>query len=145
MKSRKKFLSALAGLSLLGIPLGSMAGVQFSLPSTRVEPSWQSSRQHSPMIFAQEDNQYEWHHHHHHHDVDPNDYNWGGPNRYQYAPGWFSSPPSGWAMDRRRAYLEQRRQVAINMQQQMLARGDTKAAQRLGTTIGQLNSQLGYR
>ena len=111
MKLRKKFLSALAGLSLSGIPLGSMAAVLFNLPSTRIEPSWQSSRQHSPMIFAQEDDQYEWHHHHHHQDLDPNDYNWGGRNRYQYAPGWFSSPPAGWAMDRRRACLKQRRQV----------------------------------
>jgi hypothetical protein len=143
MRLKKKFLSTVAGLSLLGIPLGSMAGVQFSLPSNRVEPSWQSSRQYSPMIFAQEYYPYEWHHHHHR--LDPNDYNWGGPNRYRYAPGWFSSPPSGWAIDRRRAYLEQRRQAAINMQQQMLARGDTNAAQRLGTVIGQLNSELGYR
>jgi hypothetical protein len=143
MRSKKKFLSALVGLSLLGMPLRSMAGVQFSLPSARVEPSWQLSRQHSPMIFAQEDYQYEWRNHHHR--LDPNDYNWGGGNRYQYAPGWFGSPPSGWATDRRNSYLEQRRQVAINMQQQMLARGDTKAAQRLGTVIAQLNSQLGYR
>ena len=48
-------------------------------------------------------------------------------------------------MSQRRAYLEQRRQVAINMQQQMFARGDTKAAQRLGGVIGRLNSELGSR
>jgi hypothetical protein len=48
-------------------------------------------------------------------------------------------------MNQRRSYLEQRRQVAINMQQQMLARGDTNAAQRLGSVIGQLNRDLGYR
>jgi hypothetical protein len=69
----------------------------------------------------------------------------GGRYRYQYPPGWFSGPPSGWAMGQRRGYLEQWREVAINMQQQMLARGDTKAAERLGGVIGQLNRQLGYR
>jgi hypothetical protein len=123
-----------------------MAAVQFNLPSTHLQPSWQSPRQDSPMILAQQDDQHKWwHHHHHHHDFDPDDYNWGGRYRYQYAPGWFGSPPPGWAMDRRRAYLEQRRQAAINMQQQMLARGDTNAAQRLGTVIDQLNGQLGYR
>jgi hypothetical protein len=31
------------------------------------------------------------------------------------------------------------------MQQQMLAQGDTKAAQRLGTVIAQLNSEIGHR
>ena len=122
MRSKKKFLSALAGLSLLGMPLGAMAGVQFSLPSTRVEPSWQSSMQPSPMIFAQAYYQYEWHHHHHR-----------------------SDPPSGGSIDPSRAYLEQRRQAAINMQQQMLARGDMQAAQRLGGVIAQLDSQLRYR
>jgi hypothetical protein len=45
----------------------------------------------------------------------------------------------------RRAYLEQRRGIAIHMQQEMLARGDMKAAQRLGSVIEQLNRELGYR
>jgi hypothetical protein len=96
------------------------------------------------MVLAYEDDQYQWRHYH---DpaLAPNDYNWGSRYRYQYAPGWFNSPPSGWAVDQRRAYLEQRRQVAINMQQQMLARGDTNAAQRLGGVIGQLDNQLHYR
>jgi hypothetical protein len=96
------------------------------------------------MVLAYEDDQYQWRHYH---DpaLAPNDYNWGSRYRYQYAPGWFNSPPSGWAVDQRRAYLEQRRQVAINMQQQMLARGDTNAAQRLGSVIGQLDNQLHYR
>jgi len=44
-----------------------------------------------------------------------------------------------------RAYLEQRRQVALNMQQQMLARGDTRAAERLGAVISQFNNQLSHR
>jgi hypothetical protein len=46
------------------------------------------------------------------------------------------------AASRRCAYLEQRREVAVNMQQEMLARGDAKAAQRLGRVIGQLNREL---
>jgi len=45
----------------------------------------------------------------------------------------------------RRDYFEQRREAAISMEQQMLARGDIKAAQRLGSVIGQLNRELGYR
>jgi hypothetical protein len=143
MGSTKKFLSALAGLSLLGISTGSMAGVQFSEPAPLVEPSWQSSRQPSPMIFAQMDNPDEWHHNHP--NWNPNDYNWGGSHHYNHPPGWFGPPPSGWAIERRNAYLEQRRQAAIEMQREMLAQGDMKAAQRLGTVIAQLNSELHYR
>jgi hypothetical protein len=120
-----------------------MAGVQFSLPATLIEQSWQSSRQPSPMIFAQLDNPDQWHHHHH--DFNPNDYTWGGPHRYKYPPAWFGAPPSGWAIERRNAYLEQRRQVAIQMQREMMAQGDMKAAQRLGTVIAQLNTELHYR
>lgn len=162
MWSKKGVLCALTGLSLFGIPSGAMTAIHSDLPSTQVTSAWQAPSPHSPVVLAQEDNQQQWREHHYgsdhhdhdrdhhnadwdHHRLDPNDYNWGGRNRYQYTPGWFSPPPSAWAGDRRRAYLKERRQVAINMQRQMLARGDTAAAQRLGAVIGQLNNQLGHR
>jgi hypothetical protein len=144
MWSKKKVLSTIVGLSLFGIPAGAMAGVNFDHPTTQVTSVWQAPSQYSQILLAQEYGYPPPPHHHHHH-VNPNDYYWGGHYRYQYSPGWFDPPPSGMAMSERRAYLEQRRQVAINMQQQMLARGDTNAAQRLGSVIGQLNHELGYR
>ncbi len=157
MKSKRRVLTALIGLSLLSIPPGAMAAVHSDRPSTQVTSVSQVPSQHSPIVLAYEDDEQQWRQHHQdhdrdhhnaywdHHHLNQNDYNWGGQHRYQYAPGWFNSPPSGWAGDRRREYLEERRRAAINMQQQMLARGDTNAAQRLGVVIGQLNSQLGHR
>jgi hypothetical protein len=61
-----------------------------------------------------------------------------------YPPSYFNAPPGGWEGYGRRAHLEERRQAAINMQRQMLARGDTKAADRLGVVIHELDNQLGY-
>jgi hypothetical protein len=148
MWSKKRVLSAIVGFSLLGISPAAFAAVHVA-PPTRVASSWQVQPQNSPILLAEWDYYHGWRHHHNPNDpnynVNPNDYYWGGKNRYQYAPGWFNGPPSGWAMNQRRAYLEQRRAVAINMQQEMLARGDTNAARRLGGVIGQLNSELGYR
>jgi hypothetical protein len=143
MWSKEKVLSAIVGLTLFGIPLGAIAAVNLDQPSTQVTSVWRAPSQQSQILLAQENN-YQWPYHHHHH-VNPNNYNWGGPHRYQYSSGWFNPPPSGWATNQRRSYLEQRRQVAINMQQQMLARGDTNAAQHLGSVIGQLNRELAYR
>jgi hypothetical protein len=152
MWSKRRVLSAIVGFSLLGISRATMAAVHFDPASTQ-ETSAQASFQHSQILLADWSEHYPWHHHHHNpnnpngpnYNSNPNDYYWGTKYRYQYAPGWFNSPPSGWATNQRRLYLEQRRQVAINMQQQMLARGDVKAAQRLSGVIGQLNSELGYR
>jgi hypothetical protein len=143
MWSKRTVLSAIAGLSLLGISVNAMAWDHYDRPSGRVRSMWYRPSQHRPIVLAQE-YPYQWRHHEDP-PLAPNDYNWGSRYRYQYAPGWFSAPPSGWAVNQRRAYLEQRRQVAINMQQQMLARGDTNAAQRLGGVIGQLDNQLHYR
>jgi len=150
MWSKRRVLSAIVGFSLLGVSPAAIAAVRFDPPSAQVRSVPQPSFRHSQILLADWNEYHPWHHHHHHpnnanYNVNPNDPYWGTKNRYQYAPGWFNTPPSGWATNQRRAYLEQRRQVAINMQQQMLARGDTKAAQRLGGVIGQLNSELGYR
>ena len=148
MWSKKRVWSAIVGFSLLGIPPGAIAAVRFNRPSTQVTSVWHARPQYSQVLLAQDSYPYHgWRHHHHNpnYSVNPNDYNWGGQHRYQYPPGWFNSPPSRWATNQRRSYLEQRRQVAINMQQQMLARGDMKAAQRLSGVIGQLDSELGHR
>jgi hypothetical protein len=146
MWSKRMVLSAIVGFSLFGLPPGAIAAVHFDQPPARMTSSWQAPLQHPQILVADENDGYEWRHHH---DWDyrrnPDDYNWGGHYRYQYAPGYFTPPPSGWAAYQRRSYLEQRRQVAIDMQQQMLARGDTNAASRLGVVIQQLNGQLGYR
>jgi hypothetical protein len=145
MWPKRRFLSVLAGLSLLGIPAGAMAAVHFDVPSHQVMSMSQGPSQHSSVVLAYEGNPYEWRQQHHHYPSDPNGYSWGTRYRYEYAPGWFATPPPGWAVDRRRTYLEERRRVAINMQQQMLARGDINAARRLGAVIGQLDNQLHYR
>jgi len=148
MSSKRRVWSAIVGFSLLGISPVTMAAVHFDPASTQ-ETSAQASFQQSQILLADWNAYHPWHHHHNPNDpnynLNPNDYYWGTKYRYQYAPGWFNSPPSGSAMNQRRAYLEQRHQVAINMQQQMLARGDVKAAQRLSGVIGQLNRELGYR
>jgi hypothetical protein len=152
MWSAKSIISLLAGLSLLSIPSGAVTATFIATPSTPVTSVWQvRPTPRIPANLAQEEEPNEWHYHHHH-DRDqqhqpfaPNDYNWGSPHRYQYAPHWFNNPPPSWSADSRRAYLKERRQVAIKMQQQMLARGDTNAAQRLGAVIGQLDHQLGFR
>jgi hypothetical protein len=62
-------------------------------------------------------------------------WDWRHPQFLAWYPPW---------EERRRAYLEQRREAAINMKQQMLARGDTKAANRLVVVIRRLDDQLGY-
>ena len=149
MGSKTEILFVLIGLGLLGLPPGALAAhSEIPLPLLTTSLKAQASSLPTGFIYlAQQD---EWHHHHHDHTwqpgpIPPNDYNWGGPHRYQYAPQWFNSPPPSWPNNSRRAYLKERRQVAINMQQQMLARGDTNAAQRLGTVIGQLDHELGYR
>jgi hypothetical protein len=146
MWSKKTVLSAIVGLSLFGVPPGAMAALNSTQPLTRLTSSWQGSSQHTPIVLADEDDHPGWHHHHHDDDWyrrNANDYNWGGRYRYQYNPGYFNPPPQGWYGARRRNYLEERRQVAINMQQQMLAQGDTNAAKRLGVVIQQLNGELG--
>jgi len=157
----KRVLSAVVGLSMLGIPPSLMAAGHFDQPQTRTASAWQVPSQHSPVLLADEDDKHEGRRHHHdwdHHDRDEghhdndwhrhhwdaDDYNWGSRNRYQYTPGWFNGPPPGWARNRRRAYLEQRRGAAIVMQRQMWARGDRDAANRLGEVISDLNNQLGY-
>jgi hypothetical protein len=147
MWCKKNLLSAIAGLSLLSIPLGATAAVNRDRSSAQMISTWQMPSRHPSVVIAYEDEPYPWHHHHHYVNppLPPNDYSWGTRNRYQYAPGWFNSPPAGWAIERRRAYLEERRHVAIDMQRQMLARGDTRAAQRLGVVIAQLDHQLHYR
>jgi len=149
MWSKRRVVSAIVGFSLLGVSPAAIAAVHFDPASTRVTSMPQASFQHTQILLADWNEYHPWHHHHHpnnsNYNVNPNDPYWGTKYRYQHPQEWFNSPPSGWATGQRRAYLEQRRQVAINMQQQMLARGDTKAAQRLGGVIGQLNSELGYR
>jgi hypothetical protein len=144
MWSKARVLSAVVGLSLLGVSSGAVAAIHLDVRSNQSAPLSQMPSPGSRTIVA-DWNEYQWRHHHHPSNVNPNDYNWGGRNRYRYPPGWFSGPPSGMATRQRRAYLEQRREAAINMQQQMLARGDTKAAERLGGVIGQLNQELGFR
>ena len=150
MWSKRRVLSAIVGFSVLGISPGAIASIHVHPAATQAVILSQATLQHSRIVLADWD---EYHHRRHHHhppytpypNLDSNDYNWGGRYCYQYPPAWFGGPPSGWEMSQRRAYLEQRRDVAINMQQQMLARGDVNAAQRLGSVIGQLNRELGYR
>jgi hypothetical protein len=147
MRSKIRVLSAVIGLSMLGAPVGAMAAaVQLDRSAVESTSMWQASPQHSPIVLA--DWWDDWNHHHHQdqdHRWNPNDYKWGGQHRYQYAPAWFNPPPHEWADDRRRAYLLQRRQVAITMQREMWAKGDTNAANRLGAVIAQLDSELGHR
>ena len=144
MWPKGRVLSTVVGLSLLGVSSGALAAIHLDLPSNQSTALSQLAPPGSQLILVDWNDH--WRHHHHpNYNASPNDYYWGGRYRYQYPPGWFSGPPSGWATGQRRAYLEQRREVAINMQQQMLARGDTGAAQRLGGVIGQLNRELGYR
>jgi hypothetical protein len=128
----------------LGVSSGAVAAINIGTRSNQSTPLSHMASPGSPINVA-DWSDYHWRHHHNPYNENPNDYYWGGRYRYQHPPGWFGGPPSGWAMGQRRAYLEQRREVAINMQQQMLARGDTKAAERLGGVIGQLNRELGHR
>ena len=148
MGSKKEILFVLLGLGLLSLPLGALAAHP-AVPSLGITTSLKAKASSLPTGFIYLAQQDEWHHHHDHtwqpQPIPASDYNWGGPHRYKYAPQWFNSPPPSWSNNSRRAYLKERRQVAINMQQQMLARGDTNAAQRLGTVIGQLDHELGYR
>lgn len=148
MWSKMRVLSALIGFGVLGVSSGAIASMYVDPASTQAVVLSQAAPQHSPIVLAAWDQYHHWRHHHqppYTPNLNSNDYNWGGRYRYQYPPAWFGGPPSGWEMSQRRAYLQQRREVAINMQQQMLARGDVNAAQRLGNVIGQLNRALGYR
>ena len=144
MWSRMRVLSAILGFGVLVILPGAIAAAHFDPPSAQAASP---PLQHRQILLADwNDHHVRWHHHYNpNSSFNPNDYNWGGRYRYEYPPHWFSSPPPSWAMSQRRAYLEQRREVAINMRQQMLARGDMNAAQRLGGVIGQLDRELGYR
>jgi hypothetical protein len=143
-KAKARVLSSFVGLSLLGISSGAFAAIHLEARSKQLTQIPRAASPASQIVVA-DWNEHQWPHHHHPYNLNPNDYYWGGRYRYQYPPGWFKVPTSGLAMGQRRAYLEQRRDVAINMQQQMLARGDTKAAERLGGVIGQLDGELGYR
>jgi hypothetical protein len=140
MLSKKDVLSAVVGLSMMALPAGALASGHFSTPAVPTGDAWQPAAISSPIVLAQYN--YE-EHHHHHHPVNTNDYNWGGNHRYQYPPSYFSRPMPGNYAGGQRAYLENRRQTAIMMQREMLARGDKDAANRLGVTISQLNRQLG--
>jgi len=62
-------------------------------------------------------------------------WDWRHPQFLAWYPPW---------QEGHRAYLEQRREAAINMEQQMLARGDMKAADRLVVVIRKLDDQLGH-
>jgi arylamine N-acetyltransferase len=137
MLSKKDVLSAVVGFSLMALPASALAAGHFDRPVHRTD-AWQASAHSSPIVLAQA----EWEHHHNHH-WNQNDYNWGGHYRYQHPPSYFSGPvPHGYQGAQRRSYLEQRRATAIDMQRQMLARGDRGAADRLGATISQLDQEL---
>jgi hypothetical protein len=147
MWSKKRVLSAIVGFSMVGMSSGVVAAIHVDPPSTQSVVQSHAASQQSRIVLTNWDEYHGWRHHYHPAYAPPanltaNDYNWGGRYRYQYPPGWFSGPPSAWGTSQRRAYLEQRREVAINLQQQMLARGDVNAAQRLGNVIGQLNREL---
>jgi hypothetical protein len=162
MSAKSRILFGLTAINLLGMSPAAMAAVHFDRTPMQITSAWRAPSRHSPVVLAEDDEQ-QWRHDGDRdwrpHDWDhanggrngggygpgPDAYYWGGRDRYNYSPGWFNPPPQGWSDDRRRTYLEERRHVAINMQQQMLARGDTRAAQRLGAVIDQLNHQLRYR
>jgi hypothetical protein len=144
---------------MTALPAGALAANPFNRhPVLPQSLTWQSPDR-SLVLMARDndDEEHEEHHHHHkwHGDEgrwggdegryrhDDDDYNWGGRNRYQYPPSYFSAPVSpGWDAPRRQAYLERRRNDAIIMRQRMLSHGDTRAAQRLDDVIGHLNRQL---
>jgi hypothetical protein len=139
MLSKKDVLSAVVGLSMMALPASALASGHFSTPTVPSGDTWQPAAISSPVVLAQ----YDEYHHHHHHPANAEDYNWGGNHRYQYPPSYFSRPmPSNYAGGRR-SYLENRRQTAIMMQREALARGDKGAANRLGATISQLDREIG--
>jgi hypothetical protein len=132
-----------------------MAAVHFYHPKAQMTSVWQLPARHSPVLLADEHAEQQWRQYPHlvwerhdgyweHHRLGPKEYNGGSGTPEEYIPGSFKTPPPGWP-EASPAYLEERRQVAINMQQRMLAHGDTQAVNRLGAVISQLNNQLGLR
>jgi arylamine N-acetyltransferase len=142
MLSKKDVLSAVVGLSMMALPASALASGHFNTPTVPSGDAWQPAAISSPIVLAQYDEDH-YHHHHHHYEATPNDYDWGGHYRYKYPPSYFNSPMPHNYSGGQRAYLENRRQTAIMMQREMLARGDKDAANRLGATISQLDRQLG--
>jgi hypothetical protein len=153
MLSDRRLLSGLIGLSMIAVPCRAIAAnhpytSSIANRSSIAEPAWQQAK--NPVVTLarddDEDKDEEHEHHHHwwkHHDHDRDDYYWGGRNRYDYPPSYFSAPePHGWDAPRRRTYWERRRKVAIRLRRQALSRGDTDAAQRLDRVIEELNQRV---
>ena len=165
MLSRSDLISAILGLSVAALPTGAFGANHFNRQPVLPQSSVWQSRDHSPVLSApvliakdhDDDEEDEEHHHHHHwrgnegrwhgdegrYRDDDDDYNWGGRNRYEYPPSYFSAPASsGWDAPRRQVYLERKRNEAIRLRRRMMEHGDTHAAERLDGVISELNRRL---
>ena len=157
MLSGKKILSALVGAAMLSMPTGVLAGYYGG--GAKPDATYQKAgldgyraAHPAPLQLVDDD---DWHHHdhdrdwwrHHHRPFNDNDYNWGGRYRYDHPYSYYYSPTpppqwGKWNRGERESYLVQRRNGAIRLQRQMLARGDRDAANRLGAAIEQLNRRI---
>ena len=153
----KKILSVMVGAAMFSMPAGALAGHYDGRAGARPYANheradfdgYRAGRT-APFQVADDD------HHHHDHDRDwyrrhhrfnEDDYNWGGRNRYNHPYSYYNNPApppawGGWNRNQRTSYLMQRRDAAIRMQRQMRAKGDTGAADRLGTAIQELNRRI---
>jgi hypothetical protein len=70
---------------------------------------------------------------------------WRSRGGHDYGPpfAWYrAEAPGNYNLERRRAWLIRRRQVAHSTMEQMRVRGDKDAQQRLGSVIDDLNSRI---
>jgi hypothetical protein len=142
MLSAEKMLLALIALMIAALPGTLLAANHYEqeLNPQSHQVQHRSTVASSPLQLADD-----WDHRHHHWDDD--DYNWGGRTRYKHPYSYYDRPTpppawNGWNRNQREGFLIERRNAAIRLQRQMRAKGDNRAAERLGTAIQQLNARI---
>jgi hypothetical protein len=165
MMTKQKILSALAGLTLLAMPVSAFAGHH--------DHGWRDSDRpfvghdnglhrgwfkHAEDRDDQGENEdygrrgyyqpeyrapvYRYQHEEPDGDESPRNY-WGSDNDYGEAPSWYDAqPPSTYGFSQRQSFLLERRQRAYYTLARMRARGDRHAANRMQAVINRLNAQI---
>jgi hypothetical protein len=166
MITKQKILSALAGITLLAMPVSAFAGhhdrgwrdsdrpfvghdnglhrgwFKHAEDENENEDGDYGRRRYYEPEYRQPNYEYQrWHH------EEPEDDgyapNWGSNYDYGEGPSWYDeAPQSTWGFSQRQSFLMQRRQQAYYVLARMRARGDRHAANRMQAVINRLNAQI---